>query len=134
LQQQIVFTTLQTWHAQRKRLPSGLAEPDTLAIVWDEVHWGFNSKSGRRVRKVYQDRVPQLGLSATPPDSPRAEVIYSKRPEDFFGTVLVTPICEQVKTGVDWAPEVNHDEYTPASLLVLAKNHLRNKKIADKAT
>ncbi|QDU20980.1 Type III restriction enzyme, res subunit [Urbifossiella limnaea] len=128
----LVFTTLQSWHRRRHRLPDTISPAANPAVVWDEVHWAFHKSIGRSFREVYRRQVPILGLSATPMASNWAEVIYRKTPEDFFGTVLATPEFEHVETGVVWTPDVRRDEFTSDSLRVLAADGGRNALVVGK--
>lgn len=127
----LVFTTLQTWHRRRHRLPGVISPAANLAVIWDEVHWAFGQSIGRFFREAYQGRVPVLGLTATPPHSTRAEMIYRRTPEEFFGTVLALPEFKQIATGVDWTPDVRHEEFTPSSLRRLAEDARRNTVVVE---
>lgn len=58
-------------------------------------------------------------------------MIFRKDPGDYFGNALAMPQFEQVNTDIDWTPAVAHDEFTHASLRVLAENHCRNTKVVE---
>ena len=125
----VVFTTLQTWFQRRGRRPDAPASLGPTAVVWDEVHWGFDTDLGRAFRDSFP--VPTLGLSATPPKSECAEVVFSKPLGDYFGTVLATPSFETVRTGVDWAPVLAEADFDRASIEVLARDRQRNTVVVD---
>ncbi|MBA4190271.1 MAG: hypothetical protein C0467_19980 [Planctomycetaceae bacterium] len=72
-----------------------------------------------------------MGLTATPPLSDCAEVVYEKSFAELIGTVLATPVVESASTGVRWTPDIQHADLSDASLDVLARAASRNACITD---
>ncbi len=127
----LYFTTLQSWYRRRGTGVLARLDPDRLAAVWDEVHWGFPTRVGLAFRAQYLGRAAVLGLTATPPND-SAEVVFQKTFADLVGSVLATPVVESAATGVTWTPTLRRDDYSPESLDVLARAAGRNACIVDK--
>lgn len=130
----VVFTTLQTWFKKRGNLPNANPQSGPWIPIWDEVQWGFASEIGRTFCNTYLPHANILGLTATPPQSNRRDVIYEKSFADLVGTVLATPTIESVITDVAWTPELEswNDDFSEGSLDVLARHPKRNRLIVGK--
>jgi superfamily II DNA or RNA helicase len=125
----IVYTTAQTL----VRRLEDLAECAPSLLIWDECHWGEHAGVGEILSACKQLGIQVVGLTATPRDRSRYEVVFQKT---FFELVdegyLARPIvADAVRTGVSWRPRLNGrtEDVAPDSLAELATNRRRNAAI-----
>ncbi len=79
------FTTLHTWSARRGELPSPSHPSPSLAVIWDEVHWGIHISLGRRFRQDYLGIAVIYGLSATPQSGVMFRSLIASQPPHSKG-------------------------------------------------
>ena len=131
----IIYTTLGSFQGHCGKLQTGAAW--NWLTVWDECHWGEDGDTGRAVRRWCADeRVPLLGLTATPRSPDRSDflVAYSKTFKQLLDlNFLAKPTVQEVDTGADWEPQRLRAgfDFTPASLDDLARDGVRNQLIVE---
>ncbi|MDY0062626.1 MAG: amidoligase family protein [Myxococcota bacterium] len=133
-QPRLVYTTLQTWGRRASR---GLATSRFDFIVVDEVHWGVDAPTFRRLDRLCRASVI-LGLTATPRPTMCGWTLVG----EHYGFdrlvdagVLAAPArIEAVRTQVAWRPSTgtSHGDFSSASLRELATDPRRNRQIVER--
>jgi hypothetical protein len=127
---QIVFTTIQTWHARKNTDFAGQAFD---LVVIDELHWGEEAPLYDALYDRYGGSCTFVGLTATP----RRWTQYERvgRAYDLPTLVgmryLAEPRLQVIRTGVNWRPRRTneHGDVTEGSLRQLAMSGDRNRLV-----
>lgn len=129
----VIYATLQSWYRGGDGVFS--CPTDRLMVVYDESHWGLGSTMLRNVFKKYLGKTSMLGLSATPRDSVKTQLLL---PHYSFADLLkmghlAEPRIDQIDTGVVWSPSFHAGSpfLTQQCLAVLGDNAERNRLVVD---
>ena len=129
----ITYATLHSWYRGGDGVFS--CPTDRLMVVYDESHWGLGSTMLRSVFKKYLGKTSMLGLSATPRDSGKTQLLL---PHYSFADLLkmghlAEPMIDQIDTGVVWSPSFHAGSQflTQQCLGVLGDNAERNRLVVD---
>ncbi|MCB0367553.1 MAG: DEAD/DEAH box helicase [Bdellovibrionales bacterium] len=122
----IIYTTIHTFHERKKEFKKNLS-PDLIVV--DELDLGEFGKRMKSLFKLYEGRVPIVGLTATPHDDSQFRKVYNvtfrKLVKDGY---LAKPIPYYVRTNINWAPELRNGFVTEKSFEELDSD-LRNEII-----
>jgi superfamily II DNA or RNA helicase len=127
----VYYTTLQTWDRRRDQLPGPVRSSRKVLVIYDECHWGLNSRIGRVFLRRYLGRALVVGLSATPRAHAGGKVLiaHAQSAAELYGRRLARPLVREVATGAVWDPTLRDHEFSASSLRTLGRNHDRNEAI-----